>query len=65
MNSTICDRPANVWLFMHIISGQYWNELTRLRNIWVVLDEIAVLSTKKEDDSVSSKTGGLNAYFRN
>lgn len=32
-----------------MFSGQYWDELSRLRNMWAVLNEIAGLSTKEED----------------
>ena len=48
-----------------LLSGQYRDELSRLRNTWVVLNEIADLSTtEEEDNSVSSRRAGRLGFIQ-
>lgn len=49
--ATVMKRKLSKMFLERQIMGQYWDEASRLTNIWAVLNELAVLSGKKEEDS--------------
>jgi len=63
--ATIVKRNLSKKFLDHQVMGHHQDELSILRNVWVLLNEIAALPTKEgEDNSVSARDGKVLYFYK-